>query len=341
MIPRLDSWGKKLGTSANTQDAPKACLWDSHYGPSTAAFGAFRQFICGAFFPWSIERQCDDAFHGRAEGLILPTGAIAKTRSNPITAARDRAELDGSPTECMYANYVMSGELHVQQGQHDLVAKRGDLIIYESRHPVIAKEKSDGPFENLSFRIDRDQSASLEKADADLSCALISAETMIAPLAACLVYLSENLLAIPTGEAAALFNVFSSLLPVAALAIAKDYGTQPQKNSAQRSLTRELLEYIETHLSDPDLSPRSAAAELGISLRYVHKLFAEKAMTFCSYVTSKRLDHIRRDLSTDALRNEPAYAVAARWGFEDPSAFNRIFKEKFGVTPGRARTLDS
>ncbi len=268
--------GKKLGTSANSQDAPKTCLWDSHYGPSTAAFGAFRKFICGAFFPWSIERQCDDAFHGRSECLILPTGAIAKTMSNPITAARDRAELEGSPAECIYANYVMSGELHVQQGQHNFIAKRGDLVIYESRHPVIAKEKSAGPFENLSFRIDRDQFASLENADTVLSCALISAENIIAPLATCLGYLSENLLAIPTGEAAALFHVFGSLLPVAALAITKDYGTQPQKNFEQKSLMRELLEYIDTNLSSPDLSPRSAAAELGISLRYVHKLFAEK-----------------------------------------------------------------
>jgi AraC-like DNA-binding protein len=102
---------------------------------------------------------------------------------------------------------------------------------------------------------------------------------------------------------------------------------------------RELLEYVEAHLGAPDLSPRSAAAELGISLRYVHKLFAENGMTFCSYVTSKRLDYVRRDLSSDVFRHEPAYAIAARWGFEDPSAFNRIFKERFGMTPGRMRAL--
>lgn len=330
-----------MATSAIAQGAPKTCLWDSHYVPATAAFGAFRKFICGAFFPWSIERQCDGAFHGRAEGLILPAGAVAKTRSNPITAVRNGAELEGSPAECIYANYILSGELHVQQGQHNFIAKRGDLIIYESCHPVIAKEKSAGPFENLSFRIDKDHFASLGNADAVLSCALISAESMIAPLAASLSYLSENLLAIPMGEAVALFNVFGSLLPVATLALTKDCRAQPQKNFTQKFLMRELLEYIETHLSVPDLSPGSAAAALGISLRYVHKLFAEKGMTFCSFVTSKRLDHIRRDLSADAFRNEPIYAVAARWGFEDASAFNRVFKEKFGVTPGQSRAIRS
>jgi AraC family transcriptional regulator, positive regulator of tynA and feaB len=328
-----------LSTSTSARAAPKTCLWDSHYGPSTAAFSTFRRFICGAFLPWSLERQCDDAFHGRAEGLILPAGAVAKTKSTPIIAARDRAELEDSPGECLYANYVMSGELRVQQGEHDFTAKRGDLVIYESRHPVITREKNTGPFENLTFRVDKGQVASFGHADAVLSCTLISAENMIAPLAACLGYLSENLLAIPMEEAAALFKVFGSLLPVAALAISKSHDTQEQKEVAQRSVMRELLEYVEAHLGAPDLSPRLAAAELGISLRYVHKLFAENGMTFCNYVTSKRLDYVRRDLSSDAFRHEPAYAIAARWGFDDPSAFNRIFKERFGMTPGRMRAL--
>jgi AraC family transcriptional regulator, positive regulator of tynA and feaB len=329
-----------LNSFATASHAARTCLWDSHYGPSTAAFSTFRKFVCRTFFPWSLERQYDDVFHGRAEGLILPAGAIVRTKSTPIIAARDRAELQDSPTECIYANYVMSGELDVQQGGQDLTAKPGDLIIYESRLPVVTKEKSTGSFESLSFRIDRTQFARFERADALLSCSLISAENMIAPLTGCLSYLSESLLAIPLGEAASLFQIFGSLLPVAVLAIA-NADEASQQNLTPRTLTRQLQEYVEAKLSSPDLSPRSAAAELGVSVRYVHKLFAEKGTTFCSYVTSKRLDCVRRDLAADALRHEPIYAIAARWGLNDPSAFNRIFKEKFGMTPGRMRTLGS
>lgn len=336
---KLDRMEKMLNISANASTAARTCLWDSHYGPSTAAFSTFRKFVCRAFFSWSLERQCDDAFHGRAEGLILPTGAVVKTKSTPIIAARDRAELEDSPAECIYANYVMAGELHVQQGPHAFTAKRGDLVIYESRLPVVTKEKSTGSFENLLFRVDRAQFAQSEKADAVLSCSLISAENMIAPLAGCLGYLSESLLAIPMGEAAALFKVFGSLLPVAALALTKDSKEEAQKDFAPRTLMRQILEHVEAKLGAPDLSPRSAAADLGISVRYIHKLFAEKGTTFCCYVTSKRLDYVRRDLSSDAFRHEPIYAVASRWGFNDPSAFNRIFREKFGMTPGRMRSL--
>ena len=330
--------GYPLNNSANEHAAPKTCLWDSHYGPSTAAFSTYRKFVCGAFLPWSIERQRDDPFHGRAEGLLLPMGAIAKMKASPIIASRHRAEVENSPCECIYASYVLAGELRVQQGQHDFTAEPGDLVLYESRHPVVMTEMSAGQFECLSFRFDREQFRPFEDAEGALSCTLISAESMIAPLAACLGYLSENFLAIPVFEAVSLFNVFGPLLPVAALAITKKHET-PRSDIAQRSLMRGLLDYINANLDAPDLSPRTAAAELGISLRYVHKLCAEKGMTFCGYVTSQRLDHVRKDLCLPAFRHEPIYAVAARRGFGDASAFNRIFKERFGITPGRARAL--
>lgn len=328
-----------MNNSVNERTTPKTCLWDSHYGPSTAAFSTFRKFMCGAFLPWSIERQLDDPFHGRAEGLLLPMGAVAKMKTSPIIAARHKAELDSSPFECIYANYVLSGELHVQQGRHDFTAVRGDLVIHESRHPVVMMEKCDAQFECLAFRFDRNQFAAFESANGDLSCALISADSMIAPLTACLGYLSENFLVIPDFEAVSLFTVFGSLLPVAVLAAPKEHERPARSNVAQRSLMSDLLDYINTNLDAPDLSPRSASAELGISLRYVHKLCAEKGMTFCGYVTSQRLDHVRKDLCLPAFRHEPIYAVAARRGFGDPSAFNRIFKERFGITPGRARAL--
>jgi AraC-like DNA-binding protein len=317
---------------ANTPVSPKSCLWDSHYGPSTAAFSAFRKFICTTFLPWSLERQCDDAFQGRAEGLILPAGAVAKTKSTPVTGVRGKAELENSRTECLYANFIISGELHVQQGSHDLTAKHGDLVVYDSCHPVVATKSGIGSFEDLSFRLDKRRLGPVEDV-------LISAEEMIAPLAACLVYLSENFLSIPLCDAAAWFDVFSFLLPVAALSVMKERAVPIRLNPPQKSAMRELLEHIEAHLGSPELSPRSAAAGLGISLRYVHKLFAEKGMTFGGYVTTKRLDYVRRDLSSEAFRQEPIYAVAARWGLDDPSAFNRIFKKRFGMTPGRMRTL--
>lgn len=317
----------------NARAFAQTCLWDSQYGPSNAVFNTYREFMCRTFLPWSIEWKFADVFHGRAEGMLFPTRALAKIQSTPIGRMRGAAELEDSPAECIYANYVLRGELQVQQGERNFIARPGDLVVYESRHPVIIKERSADLFENLFFRLDSEDFSLLGNDSAISSCALISVETMIAPLAACLDCLSKNFSAISASEAATLIDAIGSLLPVTTLDV-----TLPCKAQiAQKAAMSQLLDYIDTHLGAAELSPRSAAIELGISVRYVHKLFGLRGKTFCRYVTEKRLDHARRDLASHACRHEPIYAIAARWGFRDPSTFAFLFREKFGVTPGHAR----
>jgi AraC-like DNA-binding protein len=100
---------------------------------------------------------------------------------------------------------------------------------------------------------------------------------------------------------------------------------------------RELTAFIDEHLATAELSPRFAAEHLGISVRYVHKQFAAKGMTFTSYVTTKRLEFIRRDLISAACRNQPIFTIAYRWGFNDLSTFIRAFKKKFSCSPSQYR----
>jgi AraC-like DNA-binding protein len=94
---------------------------------------------------------------------------------------------------------------------------------------------------------------------------------------------------------------------------------------------------VNQQISNANLSPREAADRLGISVRYVHKLFAAKGTTFGSYVASKRLENIRKDLVSPLCRNQPISVLAYRWGFNDLSTFNRSFKQRYGLTPSQFR----
>src|SRR5258706_3475143 len=93
----------------------------------------------------------------------------------------------------------------------------------------------------------------------------------------------------------------------------------------------------EEDMQSPDLSAVKVAGRLGISDRYVHKLFAEHGTTFSSYVTSRRLENTHADLVSSAFRALPISAIAYKWGFNDISTFNRAFKNKFGRPPSRVR----
>lgn len=92
---------------------------------------------------------------------------------------------------------------------------------------------------------------------------------------------------------------------------------------------------IKDRFADPELRPRDVAAEAGISLRYLQKLFTQRGSTCSGFIDSLRLDHAARLLRRRALAStrqrlsEIAYAI----GFNDYSYFSQKFRRRFGYAP--------
>ena len=93
---------------------------------------------------------------------------------------------------------------------------------------------------------------------------------------------------------------------------------------------------IEDGFADPDFGPNEVAAEAGISLRYLQKIFTERGSTCSELIYSLRLDqaarlvHRRASLRTIQPLSEIAYAC----GFRDYTHFARKFRNRFGCAPG-------
>lgn len=112
----------------------------------------------------------------------------------------------------------------------------------------------------------------------------------------------------------------------------KEVGT-----SKASHLLSAILGFVNEYISIADLSPQVAAQKFGISVRYLHKLFAVRRTTFGSYVVSKRLELVRNEMISPLGRNEAISTLAYRCGFHDLSTFNRAFKRRYGMTPGELR----
>jgi AraC-like DNA-binding protein len=104
-------------------------------------------------------------------------------------------------------------------------------------------------------------------------------------------------------------------------------------------MLRRILTQIERDLKDPLLSPASLAGKLGISVRYVHKLFAMEGRTCLSHISERRLLRARSDLlsADNKLRIS---TLGYHWGFSDPSSFGRAFRKRFGCSPRRLRDIE-
>lgn len=96
--------------------------------------------------------------------------------------------------------------------------------------------------------------------------------------------------------------------------------------------------YARRHLADCDLGPERVAQACGISVRYLHALYRDVGQTFMQWLHEQRLDRAEQTLRGPA-RPVSVAGVAQQWGFSDQSHFSRLFKRRFGYTPGQARRM--
>ena len=109
---------------------------------------------------------------------------------------------------------------------------------------------------------------------------------------------------------------------------------EPAVESRHRGqLARQILRRIETDFADPELSPETLAAELGISKRYLQQLLAGSGTSFVQELTATRLDRASDMLSDPRAGGLSVGEIAFRCGFLDPGYFARAFRKRFGRTP--------
>lgn len=97
---------------------------------------------------------------------------------------------------------------------------------------------------------------------------------------------------------------------------------------------------IKGNFTDPGVGPAELAAEAGISLRYLQKLFTHRGTTCSQYIQSLRLGHALTLLARRAeIRGSQSIAeIAWAAGYRDVSYFHRLFRQRFGHSPGASHS---
>jgi AraC-like DNA-binding protein len=99
----------------------------------------------------------------------------------------------------------------------------------------------------------------------------------------------------------------------------------------------EIQRIIEAHSSNPDLSAKTVARELGVTARYVHFLLEETGRSFTQLLLERRLTKAAALLRYPTWQHRTIADVAAEAGFTDLSYFNRAFRRRFAMTPSAFR----
>jgi AraC family transcriptional activator of tynA and feaB len=104
-------------------------------------------------------------------------------------------------------------------------------------------------------------------------------------------------------------------------------------------LLKRVKAYIEAKLADPELSVEQIAHACGISVRGLHRHFAEDpAGSVSHYLWRRRLVRCAEALRDPSWAHLSVTDVCFSYGFSSSSHFSRLFKDRFGVPPVRYRS---
>jgi AraC-like DNA-binding protein len=107
----------------------------------------------------------------------------------------------------------------------------------------------------------------------------------------------------------------------------------PHHSAATLQRVRDIMR---NNLADHELTPGTVAKPAGISVRYLHKLYAGSGTTF-----GKALLAIRLEKANQLTKSDHSHAtlqqIAFACGFNSQSHFSTAFKAHFGTSPSLAR----
>jgi AraC-like DNA-binding protein len=132
----------------------------------------------------------------------------------------------------------------------------------------------------------------------------------------------------------ALVDFGEIVIDVVALALQSQPGPSPRPpRSVRWAHLWRARRYVEDHLPDSDLGPTQIAAELGVSVRYLGRIFKLSGRTVGDWILERRLERCRRALSSAALAHRSISEIAYGAGFGDAAHFSRSFRRRFGASP--------
>ncbi|MEA2178355.1 MAG: hypothetical protein QOG77_1652 [Solirubrobacteraceae bacterium] len=279
------------------------------------------------FFPMDF-RPGDGRFAGRAHGHDLGPVQVRRVVAGPSRALRTPRTISAADPERLELTMMLSGRQRRTQDGRTATLAAGDITSTDTSRPFTVA--SDVPFEMLTFSIPK----TLLARDADrllrVTAVPIGQDAGVAAvIGPFLRSVGDGLLDGRVGEADT--SVGEGIVDLVR-------GLHAQRDRPRRAVELARIQAsAEARLHDPRLTPTSLAGEHFISVRQLHKLFAEGGLTVAGWIRERRLEHCRRDLADPALAQETVASIAMRWGFRNPGHFSRAYRAAYGRAPSDER----
>ena len=282
--------------------------------------------LCGRYTPGRIEPE---TFSGRASAGSICGFMTVDLSCNAHRVERTNRDVRLDGMEHYYALIQFSGRSTMVQNDRVAELAVGDIALVDATRPVTYISEN-RPGRWLSLHLPRQSLISYLGFEPEGGLCR-HGETLAARL--CFRLIQDAVNECDSSPASAEPYMQLAIYDLlGALFAAPDLSTI---SSHTDKLFKRVCGIIKDRFAEPDFGPCEVAAEAGISLRYLQKLFTARGSTCTDFIHSVRLDHAARQLHRRGLLNtsQPISEIAYASGFSNYTHFARQFRRRFGHPP--------
>lgn len=299
---------------------------------TTSDSDEYRSTLAESALALDVSVRSDRSFQGSVQAYGVDGVALMRVTSVEQDVSRSQRMIGSFPADVLKVLIERKGSAGVRQHGREAILSPGTMTIYDTTHPYDVRQYS--PFVADAVLIPRDRLPIRDDVLAALQRSPLSARTGAGAVFDA--YLTQLWQRLPECSALSTARLMSVMVELLAAAVV-DVDPEPLSDNALHAAA---MTWIGMNLRDPDLAPPAVAAATGLSVRYLHRLFADSGVTVATYIRAERLRHIKRDLESPHLRHRTIAAIGAHWGIPDPAHLSRLFKATFGMSPRDVRQLE-
>ncbi|WP_416899120.1 MAG: helix-turn-helix domain-containing protein [Minwuia sp.] len=308
--------------------------FDISDSPVPARLGAWTEILYDTFYPLDlISRDAEFSF-GKLNILDIPGIRFGTIDSAPMSVFRRRQHLSQSGGDFYYIPLPMKAPLYLRQHGREARIEPGDFAIVATADMYQYEQNTENRLATL--RIDGPLMRERVPLIDDLVARTCDGH---APLVQVFVDFVHSIMRQSSRldhESAAAMT--PHLLDLLALAVTAPVDAMKSSESSVRlAHLRRIMRMIEDRLDDETLGPGMLAKELGLSERYIQKMFADRGETLSGTIRARRIATAQRRLIDPTRRSSSIATIAFSVGYSDPAHFSRIFRSIVGLSPSEYR----
>ncbi len=290
--------------------------------------------VSSALTPAAISTETPLEYELELAAVELPSIAVVLQSGSPQHAIRARPEIRRTSQHCFNLVLVLRGAWQVTHVTRTRFAA-GDLIFYDSRHPLDCDLLLSWSGINLQLSEQFVRKWLPNPAwlsgrhlvrDSQWGRVLASYVAQLTPEFVVQAPLPQSILADQLG----------ALLALTATELSGD-GGRGCTTLAERSLRERIQDLIRQRCPEASLQAAEIASSLGISRRTLHRVLAACGETFGAMLTQARVELASRMLQSPLFDRVTTAEIGRRAGFSDASHFTKVVRRRVGQTPRQIR----